>query len=94
MTDNKIKNNKTAEKILFNFEDRIHIILSDGNPNYKGGMHINDPPYFWFKEPNPDDEWHLTFCSNEISMGDFERLLKAGLNFVSIQNILYAGGRR
>ncbi|MEK7087087.1 MAG: hypothetical protein AAB958_00085 [Patescibacteria group bacterium] len=91
MTDNK---NNTEKKILFNFGDKIHIILSDGNPNHKGGMHTNGPPDFWFKEPNSDDEWHLTFCSSDISMGDFQRLLEAGLNFTSLRSILFAGGRR
>ena len=86
------ENKEKIEKTLFYSDDHIQIRLLNGNPNFKGGQQTNGPQRFWFKETG-SGEWYRTFCNSEISGGDFQRLLKAGLNFTSLRSILFAGGR-
>lgn len=73
-------------------DNNFEIILSNENPNHPGGMHTNGPATFWFREVG-EEEWHMTYRSNEVYTMDLQKLMMAGLNRSSLRAILFAGGR-
>lgn len=84
--------NQTETEHLFYSNNYLMIKISNRNPNNPGGQHTNGPMDFWFKEVGAE-QWHKSFCSNEVYARDLLKILSSDISHNSLMAILFAGGR-